>query len=144
MTYGPPQRFKAVDADAGEVLSNMAWDLCNDTSKAHILTQDAIYKMNPFENTPPNILFYQSTGHHDANGQEVFFGDVLMCINSDCFEFLINEIAEAKYIEDEAVIRSKNNECFIPYSKCFVVIGNRHHSSEQLQAAAEKVRTERG
>lgn len=80
VNYGPPLRFKAVDIETGEVLDNMNADFSYSTENSKILIKDCHYSsdLDPYEAPHSNIKLYQSTGFKDKNGQEVFFGDVVM------------------------------------------------------------------
>ena len=121
--YGLPLRFKELYIEGDRKgQSGIIFDIKN------CLVMKRLYSSK----------WYQSTGQHDANGKEIFFGDVL--IYGD-------DVMELRYLDDCGMfLFSIYTKAIISHSwikKC-VCIGNIHTPPADLKAAAEKARAEHG
>lgn len=134
--YGLPLRFKAVEISTGKEVSTSKlvldpadgqWYACYGGSTIHF-----------DEEWVTEIQLYQSTGHHDANGKEVFFGDVLHCGSEDLLAVCLDEYdcVALKNVSDELHAHTYT----MNYFNKQVVIGNIHHSREELERRAKEVR----
>lgn len=121
--YGPPLRFKAISGNGREIdRFSMSFMEIMQTA---CLRPDVI------------CTLYQSTGHTDANGVEVFFGDVVKCgslfLHVNGFDLSSGLTAKSLFEEHEITA----GFLLISASK---VIGNIHHSREELERRAKEVR----
>lgn len=135
MTYGPPQRFREVfvcEEKAGE--TGIVFDL-----------KDVIVMKKLYESK-----LYQSTGHHDANGKEIFFGDVLlnieprMAVHPGVFVTVVFIDGQIFMRCDGVALDMSDPPAKGDYriKKCdsFAVIGNHHMSPEALLAESERLK----
>lgn len=144
--YGLPLRFKAVNLmDGTETLMD---DLIELSDGEYIAAKCDSKELTPsFYNDVANFGLYQSTGHHDANGVEVFFGGVLLfgstayvVSGSDHIELIKAEIVtdegdemlNTQYPWGSPVFGLKIEEC--------VCIGNIYTPPAELERRAQEVR----
>lgn len=141
-SYGLPLRFKAVDTETGE--SSFPVDLSIEQTciNAAFTISTFIAEFDSLVNLPygskPSL--YQSTGHNDARGQEVFFGDIVWD-SEVMFEICLDEGRLFACVRD---YRPGKGEYFFldgkdSYLKQCVTIGNRHTPQSELEARAKAV-----
>lgn len=139
--YGPPLRFKAVDTETGRELG------CDDLldpvliggDGSHGVEYSVFYECYAQNRKSINsITLYQSTGHTDANGVEVFFGDKLLDQYGKIWTVQVDD-------EFRPIIHA-DHEPFdnhrVYFVRDFVVLGNIHTPPAELQRRAEGVRGE--
>ena len=119
--YGPPQRFKTVNTKTGDVI----------IPNLRLGTGCGLGVLS-------NCEIYQSTGHHDKNGVEVFFGDVVWC--DHCDDMLVVISSEAGVIE----LSRYNDRRYTMHTSRVMdtkeLIGNIHTPPDVLKARAQEVR----
>lgn len=134
--YGLPLRFKAVEIATGKEVptsklvldpADGQWYACYGGDTIHF-----------DEEWVTEIQLYQSTGHHDANGTEVFFGAVVVCECCGCILVVCS-------VDSGDIVLSKiNDRTFVVHSIAvideMIIIGNIHHSREELERRAQEVR----
>lgn len=130
--YGLPLRFKAVEISIGNEVSTSK--LVLDLSDGQWL---AVYGGDTIrfdEEWPIELQIYQSTGHHDANGEEVFFGDVLSD-GKRMYEVIYHagEVLMSVYQQENAPVYP------VQYFKNATLIGNIHTPHDELQRRAQEV-----
>lgn len=120
--YGLPFNFKSVNTETGQ----------------EVMLKHDFYADYYWEGAGEKDKVYQSTGHHDANGTEVFFGDVLTTKKPT----LLMQTWEVALKDNTVVIICKDVEFYADLNKSseFVVLGNIHHSREELERRAQEVR----
>lgn len=123
--YGLPLRFKGIKKTTGEmiVLCTLLSSVQHDESLVDVA----------------NVEFFQSTGHHDKNGTEIFFGDVVLC-SCSCSEpnvmfkvIMLNGKIELKQLD------SNRNSTSHMLHKITHVLGNIHTPLGVLKAKAQEV-----
>lgn len=138
--YGLPLRFKAVEISTGKEVptSKLVLDL-SDGQWLAVYGGDTI---RFDEEWPTDLQIYQSTGHHDANGAEVFFGDVLLwnsktvvVCGSGAIELATIDISE----EDVRTHWPFGNVLYGAKISEAVAIGNIHTPPAELQRRAQEV-----
>ena len=130
--YGLPLRFKAVDTETGRVIPTIEWD------GLHTVMDLQIVGLVDKVANHCKIKLYQSTGHTDANGVEVFFGDVVLCKCTCSKEEVLWKVI---YSHHEAAL-----QCLITgeikahmLRKITHVIGNIHTPQAEIERRAKEV-----
>ena len=134
MTYGPPLRFKAVYTETGFGIFVNYIDFQSGSF--------GIGVGKSFEFAKSKHKIYQSTGHTDAKGQEVFFGDVLVTPDP------VPDLLTVVFFKEQIQLKRQRSGHTYPNNneeiKRCVLIGNIHTPPAELQAAAEKAGAEHG
>lgn len=131
--YGPPLRFKAVQKSNGEEAAQ-TW-LKGDKTPFPSFDEDPILSLVGCE----RFAIYQSTGHHDTNSKEIFFGDVVLHIN----DAEKKELMSIKFSAFDGLMLYDIKDGFsrlLRRSGAITVIGNIHHSREELERRAKEAR----
>lgn len=139
--YGPPLRFKAVDTENGDVIDPIVVDaFCSfrKHDKNLIMIKEG-YSLGSFW---PKCQIYQSTGHTDENGVEVFFGDVLADKHGAYWVVkMIFGVVRLCNVEKEGYWNANLNDLLSEGCNLkFFNIGNAHTPQAELQRRAEGVR----
>lgn len=135
--YGPPQRFKAVDTETGAEAQNV-WEIKKRVSG--IAQGDWSIQSIPGESfvmsakneRPPEIKMYQSTGH-TINGQELFFGDVVL---------IDGEMREVQWDHTcSAIVTAKGKRTYpLDWMLPDHILGNVHTPQDALKQRAEELK----
>ncbi len=133
-----PKRFKAVCTETGGEFG--ADDLvCAGYQRDQYLGRIGLYWSVEFSGTPidqdePKIEICQSTGLHDANGKEVYFGDVLTTPSGSI-------LFSIEFFRDQILGQNLDNKVLSELSdiELLTVVGNKWQPSAELKARAESL-----
>lgn len=141
--YGLPLRFRLTitrGPRVGDVSSVADMTKAVETNTRTTTGNKVLGRFNwePSISPSAEVTPYQSTGHHDANGAEVFFGDMLLCPNEELWmvEFCEHQGIYLRWI-DQHDYESSIQES--PFWGEYIVVGNIHTPHDELQRRAQEV-----
>lgn len=119
---GLPMKFKSVYTETGE-----------EVMLRHSFRADYYW-----EGIGEKDKVYQSTGHTDSKGKEIFFGDVAVNENGEMGRAVMRDTGEMAFDS----MFNPGFEFYQPllYSEMWTVIGNVHHSREELERRAQELK----
>lgn len=131
--YGPPLRFKAVNLmDGTETLLGELLEYSDGATVTAKTDQTLLTKSRI--NDTANFGLYQSTGHTDANGVELFINDVVKC---GSLLFKVVGIGLSTGLKAVALFEDYEITAGFTLVSGGLVIGNAHMSKAELQRRAE-------
>lgn len=140
VNYGPPISFKVVDTRTGE-----------ESNLNYIDFQDGFFGVgtgNAFEFGSVHQRIFQSTGHHDKNGVEIFFGDVCLIRGLKGYEFNNRKVYISMFRDEIcATVPEWDSQTFghdglSRYAKNIEVIGNIHTPQDLLDQKINQIWSE--